>query len=82
MRGKDITLVIPPFCNFVTVKVSFDGDPLHINSRRRATLMVKRILRRRDVSGNLRDDAGKGVSRAMEVEALDASLLGILLQVL
>jgi hypothetical protein len=44
--------------------------------------MVKRILRRRDVSGNLRDDAGKGVSRAMEVEALDASLLGILLQVL
>ena len=44
--------------------------------------MVERILRRRDVDRELRDDAREGMPRAMKVETLDARLLSVLLQIL
>lgn len=44
--------------------------------------MVERILRRRDVARELRDDAREGMPRAMKVETLDARLLRVLLQIL
>ena len=44
--------------------------------------MVEGVLRRRDVARHLRSDAGEGVARAVEVEAFDSGLSGVLLQVL
>ena len=44
--------------------------------------MIQRILRRRDVPCELRDYPREGVSGAVEVEALDARLLRVLLQIL
>lgn len=44
--------------------------------------MVEGVLRGRDVARDFRDDAGEGVARPVQVEALDAGLARVLLQIL
>ena len=44
--------------------------------------MVQRILYRRNVSGELTDNAREGVTCAVQMELLDARFLRVLLQIL
>ncbi len=76
------SLIAPPFRNLITIKVSLHGNPLHVDAGGRAVLVVERVLRGRNVARHLRDDAREGVARAMEMEALDAGLSRVLLQIL
>jgi hypothetical protein len=74
--------LLDSFSNAVAVFIFLDRDPLHIDSRRRGVAMSERVLRVGDRAALLSDDPRVAVPHLMQMHFANASLSGVLLQVL